>query len=106
MGKTKNERICEWFFKVIETQRALIELSKEGERKFDIDLCLGSEKKIQILGKDFDKIIEALKTIYDENFVGKITDIVCETDDSVYIWRSFKYGEFEVGAIVERMKEN
>ena len=104
MGKTKNARICEWFFKVVETQRTLIELNREGERKFDIDLCLGNEKHIQLLNKkQFDKVVEALTSVYDEAFVGEIKDEVSKGyDNKEFIWRSFKYAEFTIGTVIRK----
>ena len=101
MSKTKNARICEWFFKVVETQRTLIELSREGESKYGITLCLGNAKQIQILNPDFDKVVEALTSVYDEAFVGEIKDDICKGyDDSEYTWRWFKYAEFKVGTVI------
>ena len=104
MSKTKNKRICEWFFKVVETQRTLIELNREGESKYGITLCLGNEKQIQLLNPDFDRVVEALTSVYDEAFVGEIKNEVNKGYDSKeFTWRSFKYAEFMVGAIAERI---
>lgn len=101
MAKTKAEKICEWFFKVVEAQRAMNELEKEGENKFDIDLCLGNNKQIQILNsRQFDMVVKALTSVYDEAFVGKVTDDEREAFNEKYIWRSFKYSEFNVGTCI------
>lgn len=102
MSKTKSKRICEWFFKVVEAQRTLIELNREGESKYGITLCLGNEKQIQLLKLDFDKVVEALTSVYDEAFVGEIKDKVEKGyDGEPFVWRSFKYSEFTVGTIAK-----
>lgn len=108
MSKKKSKQICEWFFEVVEAQRMLIELNREGESKYGITLCLGNEKQIQLLNPDFDKVVEALTSVYDEAFVGEIKDKVEKGyDGEPFVWRSFKYAEFTVGTIVaEWIKEN
>lgn len=107
MGKTKNERICEWFFKVVEAQRTLLELNREGESKYGITLCLGNEKQIQLLKPDFDRVVEALTSVYGEAFIGEIKNEINKGyDNKEFTWRSFKYAELIVGTIVERVGEN
>ena len=101
LSKTKSKQICEWFFKVVETQRTLIELNREGESKYGITLCLGNEKQIQILNPDFDKVVEALTSVYDEAFVGEIKNKVSEDyENKEFICRSFKYAEFTIGTVI------
>lgn len=83
----------------------MIGLNREGESKYGITLCLGNEKQIQLLNPDFDKVVEALTSVYDEAFVGEIKDEVnYGYDNEAFIWRSFKYAEFTIGTIVRDME--
>lgn len=102
MSKTKSKRICEWFFKVVEAQRTLSELDNIGEEKdIGITLCIGSMDDTIHIHKpeQFDRLVEALTSVYGEAFVGEIKDEVSTGYNEEFVWRSFKYAEFEVGTI-------
>lgn len=108
MAKTIKNGICDWFFKVVEAKRKLNSLeayTRNGKEL--VELCLGNDKTIHIYDtKQFDRLVEALISVYDENFVGKVKDEISKTTNGKgFVWRSFKYAEFEVGTIVKNLGE-
>jgi len=107
MAKTINQGICDWFFKVVEAQRklnALEDYYRNGKEL--VGFCGGNNKVIHICYvQQFDRLVEALISVRGKEFVGDVKEEVAKIPNGGFIWRSFKYAEFDVGVIVERLEE-